>query len=322
MTHGDIQDVDLFLSTPSARRATRTFRDAPRALQISIHALREEGDRGSHCAVRPRSYFYPRPPRGGRQPMVRSLPYISTFLSTPSARRATLGRYVCMDKFSISIHALREEGDRFRNAERWAARGFLSTPSARRATLFAFRVLYLLFISIHALREEGDPTQRIEYIGLNKFLSTPSARRATGRLQRSHRDHQISIHALREEGDATLLRIAKAQNISIHALREEGDIRRPGNAGAVSDFYPRPPRGGRPCPQYQRYKLELFLSTPSARRATSMGTKSKRAQSISIHALREEGDPADDLHLETIILFLSTPSARRATSCACWDQAR
>ena len=37
--------------------------------------------------------------------------------------------------------------------------------------------------------------------------------------------------------------------------------------------------------------------------------------SISIHALREEGDQAslDALHLLNV--FLSTPSARRATSC-------
>ena len=34
----------------------------------------------------------------------------------------------------------------------------------------------------------------------------------------------------------------------------------------------------------------LFLSTPSARRATSSSAKSNRSSSISIHALCEEGD--------------------------------
>ena len=56
--------------------------------------------------------------------------------------------------------------------------------------------------------------------------------------------------------------------ISIHALREEGDrlaVRMP---EMTSDFYPRPPRGGR--------------------RPGGVGGKSK--QHISIHALREEGD--------------------------------
>ena len=36
---------------------------------------------------------------------------------------------------------------------------------------------------------------------------------------------------------------------------------------------------------------------------------------ISIHALREEGDPVFANLGEQAILFLSTPSARRATSC-------
>ena len=33
------------------------------------------------------------------------------FLSTPSARRATLFSQICEDRVIISIHALREEGD-------------------------------------------------------------------------------------------------------------------------------------------------------------------------------------------------------------------
>ena len=34
------------------------------------------------------------------------------------------------------------------------------------------------------------------------------------------------------------------------------------------DFYPRPPRGGRRNTAYQRAMADIFLSTPSARRAT------------------------------------------------------
>ena len=33
--------------------------------------------------------FYPRPPRGGRQPFIVQITASSLFLSTPSARRAT-----------------------------------------------------------------------------------------------------------------------------------------------------------------------------------------------------------------------------------------
>ena len=57
--------------------------------------------------------------------------------------------------------------------------------------------------------------------------------------------------------------------ISIHALREEGDS--PAFCGEGSAL--------------------VFLSTPSARRATHFKRTSARHNAISIHALREEGDP-------------------------------
>ena len=56
-----------FLSTPSARRATRTFAPRFAAFLISIHALREEGDSTSRGMTTPWTHFYPRPPRGGRR---------------------------------------------------------------------------------------------------------------------------------------------------------------------------------------------------------------------------------------------------------------
>ena len=80
----------------------------------------------------------------------------------------------------ISIHALREEGDRQRSAACVCVLQFLSTPSARRATSDNIAVLFkALCISIHALREEGD---------------MPCFRPCLS--------WSISIHALREEGDA------------------------------------------------------------------------------------------------------------------------
>ena len=101
----------------------------------------------------------------------------------------------------------------------------------------------------------------------------------------------ISIHALREEGDRSSTTKAPTGTISIHALREEGD-----NAFTANE----------------RAAL-LFLSTPSARRATRLNFRAssivgyfyprpprggRRAvhrplrgrEDISIHALREEGD--------------------------------
>ena len=101
--------------------------------------------------------------------------------------------------------------------------------------------------------------------------------------------------------------------ISIHALREEGDSPAGGGVCAQDNFYPRPPRGGRhtaPCilssvflflstPSARRATTGLevvrqvypFLSTPSARRATARGFAPRTKVCISIHALREEGDP-------------------------------
>ncbi len=56
----------------------------------------------------------------------------------------------------ISIHALREEGDRRVLCRVLRFRLFLSTPSVRRATEAVQWRKRKKRISIHALREEGD----------------------------------------------------------------------------------------------------------------------------------------------------------------------
>ena len=43
------------------------FRGHRRDMQISIHALREEGETPPPLCWHWTSYFYPRPPRGGRR---------------------------------------------------------------------------------------------------------------------------------------------------------------------------------------------------------------------------------------------------------------
>ena len=57
-----------------------------------------------------------------------------------------------------------------------------------------------------------------------------------------------------------------------------------------SNFYPRPPRGGRHETAEKQLNIAIFLSTPSARRATESFQKFFGCRGISIHALREEGD--------------------------------
>ena len=78
---------------------------------ISIHALREEGDLQTQALSEVPRDFYPRPPRGGRQSFRQRCKGLMQFLSTPSARRATVRRTRAISARHISIHALREEGD-------------------------------------------------------------------------------------------------------------------------------------------------------------------------------------------------------------------
>ena len=81
----------------------------------------------------------------------------------------------------------------------------------------------------------------------------------------------------------------------------------------LSNFYPRPPRGGRPPAVGLVADMALFLSTPSARRATHIVGLPSKNRVISIHALREEGDTTFRTPQQSASRFLSTPSARRAT---------
>ena len=171
----------------------------------------------------PHPYFNPRPPRGERHKL-RTLRGLSmTFQSTPSARRATASGFVPNSYSSISIHALREESDRYLPAclhrrfdfnprpPRGERPGFgsatptfnrfQSTPSARRATIV-----------------------KTFFFKIRKFQSTPSARRATDVVYSQIYNLRISIHALREESDPPA---AAAFFVSM-------------------DFNPRPPRGERP----------------------------------------------------------------------------
>ena len=101
------------------------------------------------------------------------------FLSTPSARRATELGFTDVDAIEISIHALREEGDKTVDEIGKQLGIFLSTPSARRATIIRADFKGTENISIHALREEGDSKSRDSGNTILQFLSTPSARRAT-----------------------------------------------------------------------------------------------------------------------------------------------
>ena len=169
-------------------------------IAISIHALREEGDPEGRQSIGHNVDFYPRPPRGGR--------------CAQGSGRAAERNFYPRPPRGGRLKPVKLKGNTIE---------FLSTPSARRATIFIRSGMALLL-----------------------FLSTPSARRAT---------------------------------------------RFPAALPAITrDFYPRPPRGGRPMSSSFFSSVMEFLSTPSARRAT-------RGLSGTIR----------------MTIFLSTPSARRAT---------
>ncbi len=145
---------------------------------------------------------------------------------------------------------------------------FLSTPSARRATPSLVgparspRYFY-------PRPPRGGRLQTVIYTcTTTNFYPRPPRGGRPGAVGREFRHEAISIHALREEGD--------------EALRER---RCP-----VCNFYPRPPRGGRRSDAVVLLFGTIFLSTPSARRATTQFS--------------------DTI---TTAIFLSTPSARRAT---------
>ena len=196
----------LFLSTPSARRATHyRYIDRTKMLDISIHALREEGDDALARLDKHLNNFYPRPPRGGRRrPTDLSVP-VGIFLSTPSARRATCGgvRYL-------------------------GACTFLSTPSARRATPKSIPCSSLAYYFYPRPPRGGRPSPSGSHVPpgtyfyprpprggrrrssttekrLRNFYPRPprGGRRLRWRLNEIYR--AISIHALREEGDGPLL---------------------------------------------------------------------------------------------------------------------
>ena len=223
---GPLARLNVFLSTPSARRATARRFLSEQVDQISIHALREEGDHAGfivHCHT---FYFYPRPPRGGR---------LHIYMTPPSPMK-------------ISIHALREEGDVLIKRGETKVLKFLSTPSARRATRHFSPFRAVMVISIHALREEGDPVHFHCFPVAGDFYPRPPRGGRRGFPNSSRRGGYFYPRPPRGGRRFSFCRFS----------------------ARLFYFYPRPPRGGRRAACSFSVRLILFLSTPSARRATMM----------------------------------------------------
>ena len=172
-----------------------------------------------------RRYFYPRPPRGGRL--------------VPGVVLRTLP--------DISIHALREEGDRLIVLVFRAVTLFLSTPSARRATAVKCINHFVICISIHALREEGD------------WWTSSSATPPTNFYPRPPRGGRQPVAAAFGAEPANFYprppRGGRRSALGVHGGHRVNFYPRPPRGGRRSAcltpspiwtyFYPRPPRGGR-----------------------------------------------------------------------------
>ena len=169
-------------------------------------------------------------------------PLRTSFLSTPSVGRATSFFYQPQRGRLISIHALRGEGDGGR------------PPDLKEAN----------HISIHALRGEGDVVAEMQDELKSNFYPRPPWGGRQAVLWRVPAPSLISIHALRGEGDIpSLASICQEEKISIHALRGEGDPPLREAPGALKNFYPRPPWGGRlPRPRLLKVPCSNFYPRP------------------------------------------------------------
>ena len=199
----DTISVELFLSTPSARRATKS------AIRFSWVI----------------SHFYPRPPRGGRLLRRQSERRCQADFYPRPPRGGRLELYRIMTtKLGISIHALREEGD------------FRISTSGRGALLIS---IHALREEGDAEPQEGaedadyfyprPPRGGRHLAGFladfaAKFLSTPSARRATGAARHPATVPTYFYPRPPRGGRLGVQKVAVGHGgISIHALREEGD---------------------------------------------------------------------------------------------------
>ena len=111
LMYAPAKSTDFYPRPPRGGRQRCKTHVSGRA-EISIHALREEGDNHRRLHGNPNQkflstpsarratfrsvdwrdnliYFYPRPPRGGRRAPISAAMSVLVFLSTPSARRAT-----------------------------------------------------------------------------------------------------------------------------------------------------------------------------------------------------------------------------------------
>ena len=193
----------------------------------------------------------------------------------------------------ISIHALREEGDRVPAMQELHHIAFLSTPSARRATKrieFQCGLAYDFY--------PRPPRGGRRYVEESVF---PCKGHFYPRPPRGGRHLAVRVMEIVED---------------FYPRPPRGGRPAPCCKGAdqSQNFYPRPPRGGRHYSfvRARRTRGHFYPRPPRGGRPAN-ATARDLTDGISIHALREEGDYMRMVKLLSNAVFLSTPSARRAT---------
>ena len=273
-------------------RATNFADVIKQTVNISIHALRGEGDVVFNYPGFPQAVISIHALRGEGDPAPSlTSTAASTFQSTPSVGRATRYDRQADPQKCISIHALRGEGDfdtvalpLFINISIHALRGEGDKGKTAEAAQKT--------ISIHALRGEGDNQQQENPNKEFPFQSTPSVGRATA--ARTCR-HPTTCHFNPRPpwgGRQTLMHLVSA----------------------VKNFNPRPPWGGRRAARGgrdQRVRISIHALRGEGDRLGLL--RGSPNHLISIHALRGEGDNGVELIPTHKVKFQSTPSVGRAT---------
>ena len=172
---------------------------------------------------------------------------------------------------AISIHAPREGSDLDGLGQVPFDAVFLSTLPARGATYLLDLLSRITDISIHAPREGSDP-QVPGQTAMDGTISIHAPREGSDRCRRSASGppRPISIHAPREGSDGSVLRLRH----SIFAY-----------------FYPRSPRGERPCRLWRCpcRRCHFYPRSPRGERPGHHGVFVPPVH-ISIHAPREGSD--------------------------------
>ena len=158
---------------------------------------------GRPHAMLPTKDFYPRPPRGGRRRVLSAVLVFSTFLPTPSTRRATCSA-----------------------SRRWSRHGhfYPRPPRGGRRFIFNFMLRFRYFYPRPprgGRRRAAAPERGPSY----PFLPTPSTRRATGKPTTARPQPTSNFYPRPPRGGRHVVQLHffRSVVISTHALHEEGD---------------------------------------------------------------------------------------------------